>query len=316
MDSQKIKLFIYHHNIIAKIYNVIRNWRRDQFNHLSDEEFARMYYKDRTGRELNLSNPETYDDKLWFLKLHIRDPLMTKCTDKYLVRDYVTECGLGHILNELYAVYERFDEIDFLKLPERFIMKFNHTSGTNAIYDKNKSFDYKYQKNEFDFWMHRNSFWGSREWNYKDIKPLIICEKVLEQPGRDSLNDYKFMCFGGEVKLVFGEIGICRPDGSHNPDSVRNVYDRDYNLMEGVRFTRQNFDPALLPKPENFEKMVEYAETLSKPFRHCRVDLYNIEGTIYFGEMTFYHQGCSSIVTPESLYYEAGSWIDISGIQV
>ena len=283
MDSHKIKLFLYHHDWIAKIYNVIRNRRRDRFNHLSDEEFAKMYYKERTGRELNLVNPETYDVKLWFLKLHIRDPLMTKCTDKYLVRDYVTECGLGHILNELYAVYERFDEIDFSRLPDRFIMKFNHTSGTNAIYDKNLFFDYKYQKNEFDFWMQRNSFWGSREWNYKDIKPLIICEKVLEQPGSDCLNDYKFMCFGGKVKLVFGETGICRPDGTHNPDSVRNVYDRDYNLMEGVRFTRQNFDPALLPKPENYEKMVEYAEILSKPFRHCRVDLYNIEGAIYFG---------------------------------
>lgn len=311
MGVSRIKLFIYHHDFLAKLYNIYRNYRRDRYNKLSDEEFARMYYREQTGRELNLENPVTYDDKLWYLKLHVRDPLLTRCTDKLLVRDYVKECGLGHILNELYGVYDDFSEIDFEKLPSPCIIKYNHTSGTNVIYDRTKPFDYQYQKNEFRFWKQRNSFWGTREWNYKDIVPKIICEKLLVQPGKDCLDDYKFMCFGGKVKLVFGEIGICSADGSHNADSRRNVYDREYHLMEGARFTRENFDPALLPKPKNYERMVEYAEKLSAPFIHCRVDLYNIDGEIYFGELTFYHQGCRSIVYPEELYYEAGSWIDL-----
>lgn len=315
MDLHNIKLFIYHHNWLANLYNIKRNYSRDKFKKMSDEEFAKMHYKKKTGRELNLEEPQTYDDKLWYLKLHNRDPLMRKCTDKYLVREYVKECGLEHILNELYSVYDSFDEIDFSKLPDLCILKCNHTSGTNAIFDRSREFDYKFQRNEFNFFMKRDSFWGTREWNYKGIDRKIVCERILTQPGKECLDDYKFMCFGGEVKLVFGEIGICSLDGSHNADSKRNVYTRDFELMEGARFTRENFDPELLPKPKNYEKMVEYAEILSKPFVHCRVDLYNIDGEIYFGEITFYHQGCTSKVTPEELYYEAGSWIHLEDIR-
>lgn len=309
-----IKRFIYHHKITVKMYNVIRNYRRDRYNKLSDEEFAKWYYKKRTGRELNLSNPTNFDEKLWYLKLHVRDPLMTICTDKYRVREYVKQCGLEHILNELYGVYDSFDEIPFEKLPQRCMIKCNHTSGMNSIFDREGQYDYVYYKNEFEYWMNRNCFWGNREWNYKDIVPKILCEKLLEQPEKSCLDDYKFMCFNGKVRLVFGETGICMADGSHNPDSVRNVYDRDYNLLVGVRFTRKNFPKEWLPKPENYEKMVEYAEILSKPFRHVRVDLYNISGKIYFGEMTFYHQSGCNNVYPEELYIEAGSWIDISGL--
>lgn len=315
MGVSRIKLFIYHHDFLAKLYNIYRNYRRDKYNGMSDEDFARMYYKQQTGKELNLENPATYNDKLWYLKLHVRDPLLTRCTDKLLVRDYVKECGLGHILNQLYGVYDDFEDIDFDTLPGPCILKYNHTSGTNTIYDRTKPFDYRYQKNEFQFWKKRNSYWSNREWNYKDIEPKIICERLLTQPGKDCLDDYKFMCFGGKVKLVFGEVGICNEDGSHNEDSKRNVYDRDFNLIEGARFSRENFDPALLPKPKNYEQMVEYAEKLSAPFIHCRVDLYNIDGEIYFGELTFYHQAGRSVIYPEKLDYEAGSWIDLTQIK-
>ena len=314
MNVHPLKRFLYHHAITFKMYNVIRNYRRDKYNKLSDEEFAGMYYEKHTGRKLNLDKPVTFDDRLWYLKLHVRDPLLTTCTDKYRVREYVKQCGLENILVELYGVYDSFEQIPFDELPDRFIIKCNHTSDMNAIFDRSKPFDYVYYKNEFSYWMKRNSFWGSREWNYKDIVPKIICEKLLIQPGKSCLDDYKCMCFDGKVKLVFGETGICMEDGSHNSASVRNVYDRDYNLLEGARFTRSNFPAKLLPKPLNYEKMVEYAEILSTPFRHVRVDLYNIEGKIYFGELTFYHQGCCSKVTPEELYYEAGSWINIEGL--
>ncbi|MBD5478476.1 MAG: carboxylate--amine ligase [Lachnospiraceae bacterium] len=314
MGVHPLKKFIYHHGITAKTYNIIRNYRRNKFNKLSDADFARQYYRKNTGRELNLENPVNFDEKLWYLKLHVRDPLLTICTDKYRVREYVKQCGLEHILNELYGVYDSFEEIPFDKLPKRFIIKCNHTSGMNAIFDRERPFDSVYYKHEFGYWMKRNCFWDSREWNYKDIVPKIICERILEQPGKSCLDDYKFMCFDGKVRLVFGETGICMADGSHNPDSVRNVYDRDYHLLKGVRFTRNNFPEEMLPKPKNYEKMVEYAEILAKPFRHVRVDLYNIDGEIYFGEMTFYHQGCCSKVYPEEMYNEAGSWIDISNL--
>ena len=141
MSVSRLKLFIYHHDFLAKLYNIYRNYRRDKNNSMSDEEFARMYYKQQTGEELNLENPLTYNDKLWYLKLHVRDPLLTKCTDKLLVRDYVKECGLEHILNELYGVFDDFEDIDFDKLPSPCILKYNHTSGTNTIYDSKKPFD-------------------------------------------------------------------------------------------------------------------------------------------------------------------------------
>ncbi len=310
-----IKKFIYHHNWLAKLYNIKRNYSRNRYNHLPEEKFAQHYYNLKKEGTLDLKNPKTYDEKLWVLKFQNKDPLMKQCTDKYEVRKYVESVGLKHILNELYKTYNSFDEINFEQLPSPCIIKCNHTSGINAIYNKNQPFDYKYIRNEFNFFMNRDSFWASREWNYQGIKRKIICERLLTQPGKTCLDDYKFMCFHGEVKLVFGEIGICSADGSHNNDSKRNVYTKEFELIEGARFTRENFDPQLLPKPVNYEKMVEYAEILAKPFIHARVDLYNIEGAIYFGEITFYHQGCTSTVVPEELYYEAGSWIDLSKMQ-
>lgn len=311
----RIKKFIYHNDWLAKIYNVKRTISRNKYNKLSDDEFAKLYYMKKRGKDLDLENPQTYDEKLWYLKIHNQDPLLTKCTDKYLVRQYIKECGLEHILNDLYGVYDCFKNIEFENIPDKCILKCNHTSGVNAIFDREGEFDYRYQKNEFDFFMKRNNYWGYREWNYKNIEPKIICEKLLTQPGKTCLDDYKFMCFGGKVRLVFGEVGICAPDGSHNTDSKRNVYNRDFELIEGVKFTRENFNPAELPKPLNYEKMVEYAEILAQPFIHCRVDLYNIEGKIYFGELTFYHQSGINRIEPEQLAYEVGSWIDLKSIK-
>lgn len=312
MDSQEIKKFIYHHDSLANLYNIYRNWNRNKHNWMSDEQFVKWQFHRATGRELNLENPKTYDDKTAYLKIHNNDTLLTRCSDKVAVRDYVRECGLGDILNEVYGVYDSVEAIEWDKLPDKCMIKCNHTSGANILFDRKKGFDYKYFKNEFSFWMKRNYYWTGRERNYIGIKPLIICEKYLEQGNKDSLNDYRFMCFHGNVKLVFGEVGASRPDGTHNTDFGRNVYNRDFELLEGVQFSRKNFAPELLPKPINYNKMVKYAEILSKPFIHARVDFYNIDGQIYFGEITFYHQSCCNTVTPEKLYYEAGSWIDLS----
>ena len=156
MNTQDIKKIIYHHWVTAKLYNIIRNYRRDKDNKLSDEEFAKKYFYKNTGRTLNIEKPETFDEKLWYLKLHERNPLLTICTDKFRVREYVKECGLTNILNTLYGVYDSFEEIPFNELPESFFIKCNHTSGTNIIYDRKQTFVYRFYKNEFDFWMKRN----------------------------------------------------------------------------------------------------------------------------------------------------------------
>lgn len=313
MSAHPLKLFLYHHTITAKLYNIIRSYRRDKYNKLSDEEFANLLHTRHTGKGLDFENPRTFDEKVWYLKLHDKDPLKTICTDKYRVREYVQQCGLGHILNELYGVYPSFGAIPFDSLPDRFFIKCSHTSGANAIFDRNREFDYPYYKNEFDFWMKRNYFWGSREWNYKDIEPRIICEKVLtDKQGRLPV-DYKFMCFDGKAKLLFMGIGIAAEDGDHASDGYCDVFDMDFNWLP-ITDEREHYTKEPIRKPDNWEQMIAYAETLAKPFRHCRVDLYNVDGKIYFGEITFHHGGGCNNIEPEEWCDRMGDWINIDGL--
>ncbi len=314
MSVHPIKKFIYHHTITAKLYNIYRNYRRDKFKKYSDEEIAQMQHKAKTGKDINLENPQTFNDKIWYLKLYERDPLKTKCTDKYLVREYVKECGLEHILIELYGAYDSFSEIPFDKMPDRFFMKWNHTSGSNAIFDRSKPFDYVYQKNEFDFWMKRNYFWGSREWNYKNIVPKIICERILEDKDGNLPIDYKFMCFDGKAKLMFLGVGLSTAEGEHADNGYCDVFDMDFNWIP-LWDEREHYTEKPIEKPKNWELMIEYAERLAKPFRHCRVDFYNIDGQIYFGEMTFHHGGGCHDMKPDEYKYMLGDWINLEGLK-
>ena len=157
------------------------------------------------------------------------------------------------------------------------------------MFDRNKPFDIRAFRRKFNRALKQNYFYQSREWNYKNIEPKIIAEEVLTDD-MGPLVDYKFMCFGGEVKLLFCELEVAKVDGTHNPNSKRNVYDRNFKLLD-ITFGRERFDPSKVARPENFLKMVEYAEILSKPFANCRVDFYNINGEVYFGKITFYHGG-------------------------
>jgi len=155
----------------------------------------------------------------------------------------------------------------------------------------------------------------SREWNYKNIKPRLIIEEVLEDKDNVSLIDYRFLCFEGKVKLIFVDTHTAAPDGSHNPDALRNVYDTNFNYLN-IKVGREQFDEKSLSKPINFEKMIEYAEILSKPFAHCRVDLYNIEGKILFGEITFYPGGATQKISPHEWDIKMGAWININSKKI
>lgn len=312
MDITKfygLKKFIYHHDLSAKLYNIYRNYKKDKKNYLTDEQFAKQMYQNQRKMELNLNNPVSYDEKVWYLKLHEKDELKKRCTDKVTVREYVKECGLEHILNEIYGVYNSFEEIPFSRLPDTMFVKCSHTSGCNVIYRKD-NFDYKYYKHEFEFWMKRDYYWGSREWNYRGIVPKIICEKVLrDREGKLPL-DYKFFCFNGCVKFMSLDIGVAEESGEHAEEYYRNLYDTEFKLMP-VRETRDNY-LGEITKPDNFELMIDYANKLSKPFKHCRVDFYNLGGKIYFGEITFHHGGGVNHFIPDEWENIIGSWINIS----
>jgi len=300
-DNYRLVDFVY-----KKMHAIKVNYRKN----LSDIEFANKKYYEVTGKYLNLDNPQTFDEKQWWLKLYYRDPRMTICADKYRVRSYVTECGLKHILNELYGVYYRTEDIEFEKLPEQFILKTNHGCGGNYIC-KNK-YDLRKESicKRLNKSLKNNYYYQSREWVYKEIPPRIIAEKLLTNSNGEKLLDYRLLCFNGKCRYVFIDIDTCDETGRHKSNAKRNVYDENMKLLD-VQVSRERFNPLLVSKPTEFYKMREYAEILSKPFPFCRVDFYYVNEKIVFGEMTFFHSGGTSIIDPPEMAYTMGSWLKL-----
>lgn len=277
---------------------------------IDDEKFARRAYKKHCNKNINLENPLTFDEKIWWLKLNNRNPLLKICSDKYRVREYVTKCGYKNILVKLYGVYDDVRSIKFEELPKKCILKLNHTSGTNVIFNNNiNMIDLTDLTKRLKFLLKQDYFVKSREWNYKGMESKIIVEELLESNDSYGLLDFKFMCFNGDPKLLFLDVGVANKDGSHASEYYRNIYDMEFNLLD-IKETREN-TPFNIDKPKNFEQMIKIASDLSKPFPLVRVDLYNVNGKIYFGEMTFYHGGGCNNIYPERFDKEMGTWIDL-----
>lgn len=285
---------------------------------MNNKKFAEKTYKKITGKKLDINNPKTYDEKLWWLKYNYHNPLMTMCVDKYWVREYVKMCGYENILNDCYGVYKNAKDIDFSKFKEdKIFIKCNHRSGSNILYDKNKPFNIKKFRKEFNRYLKSNYYYLSREWPYKNVEPLIICEKVLTTDEKSGLVDYRMFCFNGKLKYVMLDVDVCAEDGRHAENSKINVYDRDFNLLENYKFNIPNFNKARVKKPDNYDKMIEIAEKLSKPFPQARIDLYNISGKIIFGEITFFHRGgINPAITPVRFEEEIGKSINIDNLQI
>lgn len=276
---------------------------------LSDEKYAQWFYKLYTGKKLNLKEPQYFDEKVWWLKINNRDPLLTVCSDKYAVREYVKSCGFESILIPQIGVYDNAKNIPFDKFKEEVIIKCTGGSGENFIFSPEANPDRKMIVKRMNYALKQNPYLYSREWNYKHIEQKIIVEKLVrDKNGRLPL-DYKFMCFAGEPKLLFLDIGLIDDNNIYNHNYPRNIYDMDFNLMP-FKETRENYDGEV-EKPENFDKMIEVARKLSQPFPFCRVDLYNVDGEVYFGEITFYHGGGCNDIQPEEWDLKIGSWIDI-----
>lgn len=295
---------------LLKMYAVRYNWYyHEKLQKLNDTDFARKVYKDFMGKDLNLTLPTTFDEKIWWLKINNKDPLITKCTDKYTVREYVTECGYSDILIPLVDVYEKVSDIDFNKIPEKSFLKCSHTSGCNMAYNDKESFDFKYFKKRFSYTLKKNHWVLSREWNYKNIKPLIVCEEQISSENSEPLLDFRFLCFNGTPKLLMIDIDTVNKDGSSGHPK-RNIYDLDFKMLD-LKMSKANFDPSLVEMPGNFNEMIEIARNLSKPFPFCRVDLYNVDGKIYFGEITFYTGGGFNKIEPSKWDLKLGDMIEI-----
>ena len=315
--KNKIRSLSHRNTLMKKLYILANRVKVSLLSRLSDETFAKIKYKENTGKTLDLKNPTTFNEKLWWLKLNNRDPLLTICSDKYKVREYVKQCGLEHILTKLYGVYDNANDIDFDKLPDRAFIKTNHGSGTNIIWDRNKPFNIQKFRRKFNNALKRNYFWQSREWNYKNIEPKIIVEEVLEDKDGNLPIDYKFLCFDGDPRLLLVSENVCTKTGEHNnsDDRYTNVYDMNYKLLP-ITIKFRNDKKTKVKKPNNFKKMIDCAKILSSPFPHCRIDLYNIDGKIYFGEITFYHGGACHNIEPLTWDKKMGDWIDLNSDKI
>lgn len=245
----------------------------------NDIDFVLKQYKESFSKDLDLIKPNTFNEKLQWLKLFERNPLYTKLADKYLVRKYVADKVGKEILNELYGVYEKFEDINFQKLPQSFVIKATHGSGWNIICKNKRDIDLILVKKEINSWLSDNYYNYGKEYVYKNIKPRIIIEKYLGYKNGSSLNDYKFFCFHGEPRFI-------QVDIDRFTNHTRNFYDLQWDLLPFELLYESNNNP--VPKPKNLSLMIEICNKLSKGINFCRVDLYDLDDKVIFGEITFY----------------------------
>lgn len=259
---------------------------------IDDETAVKRYYKNCTGKELNLANPQTFSEKLNWYKLNDRQPLMQQCADKYAVREYVTSKGYGDCLNELYGVYDKVSDIDMDKLPEQFVLKAAHGSHMNIIVKDKKAVNWRQEKMMMRSWLRQNIYWSGREWVYKDVPKRIIAEKYLEDETGE-LKDYKFFCFNG--KPCYLQFDGNRLSGKQ----YRNFYDMNMEVLPIIDTVPNNFKVPFPLTKDIFEKMKLMAEDLSEPFQFVRTDFYAVNSKIYFGELTFFDAGGQCNMEPE-----------------
>ena len=287
---------------IVSIYDRIREV---YYGNIADEILIRKRFKERVGREVDLYNPIKYNDKLQWLKLNWRDPIATQCADKYAVREFVTERIGAQYLNELIAVYETVNDIDFEQLPNRFVLKVTHGSGFNLICKDKQEINWKEEVKKLKRWQNSNYHLYNREWVYKNISPRIICEKYLEQDDGTELKDLRFFCFNGEPKYIGVDFDII-----DKTKTRRNIYDLEWNLLD-VEISYPNELSKRVSKPEKLSEMIEISRELSSGFPHARVDLYYVNNRIIFGEITFFHQSGFGRIKPEEFEVEMGNWLEL-----
>lgn len=276
-------------------------------NWVPDSIMLRIQYRIKMGFWPDFKHPKRFTEKLQLYKMKYRNPVLHQCVDKYEVRKYVEGKGLGHILNDLYGVFERPEEIDFDILPEKFVMKTTTGGGgQNVIVVTDKSTcDIDVLRKKLALWEGANNLGAlaGREWAYKGCKPRIIIEKYLEDKvGGGKLMDYKIFCFNGTPKFLY--VISDRKPGEY---AYFGVYDVDFKKLPVYRCDELK-DQNILTTPKNYHNMLEIARRLSEDFPEVRVDLYNIDGQIVFGELTFYDGSGYFHYEPDSFDYTVGEF--------
>ncbi|HII4406635.1 ATP-grasp fold amidoligase family protein [Clostridium perfringens] len=272
------------------------------FNKINDEEFIKNFYYKSFNKEIDLKNPKTFNEKLNWLKLNCKNKAATQCADKYEVRRYIENKGYGYILNELFGVYESVKDIDIDKLPKKFVLKATHGSGWNLIVNDKNKINWIMWKLIIKSWLKQNFYYYGREWVYRDIKPRIVCEKFLSDSNNELL-DYKIYCFNGIPKFI-------QVDVDRFTNHTANYYDIEWNILN-FQYDDEN-SGRILKKPKTLNEMIKISKDLSSEFEHVRIDFYEVDGKLYFGEMTFFTASGTGKFNPEEYDKILGSWLTLN----
>ncbi len=280
--------------------------KRGFFHNMDDERYLRLCYQAYLGKALNLDRPTTYCEKIQWLKLHDRNPLYVSLVDKAEVKQWVTNrLGPGYTIPTL-GVWDSFDAIDFNSLPNSFVLKTTHDSGSVVVCKNKAEFDVVDAKRRLERSLRRNFFYEKREWPYKNVVPRIIAEEYLEDSSGE-LKDYKFFCFDGEPEFMF-----VASERFGEGETKFDFFDMNFNSIS-VKSGHPN-SCSSLPKPLLFDQMVELARRLSRGLIHVRVDFYEVNNRILFGEMTFYHWSGFVAFDPIEYEYSFGSLLHLPNI--
>lgn len=274
------------------------------FKWIPDEKYIKIKYKLEMNQKFNLKEPRTFNEKLQWLKLYDRKPEYTKMVDKYEAKKYVANIiGKKYIIPTL-GVWDKFEDIEFDKLPKQFVLKPTHTSGNVFICKDKEKINYKQLRKMINKWLKRDYYLVHREWPYKNIKPKIIAEQYMVDDSGMKLKDYKFFCFNGIAQTIL----VC----SNRNGSFKNTnfYDINWNLQPFTREKHKNSNEQI-KKPKNLDEMITVAEKLSKDIPFVRVDLYEINGKVYFGELTFYPSSGFEGFEPEEWDKKLGDMLEL-----
>lgn len=268
-----------------------------------DSQYLRLQYRCIVGSRLNLKNPKTFNEKLQWLKLNRHEDVLSTMVDKHKAKDYVAlKIGQEHVI-PLLGVWDSLEDIDFSKLPDKFVLKCSHDCGGLVICKDKDSLDRTKAKNKISNSLNKSYYWKGREWPYKNVKPVVFAEQFVEDCNHE-LNDYKFFCFNGKVKCF-------KIDFDRFVDHHANYYDTEGKLLPfGEVNCPPNFEKRL-NIPDNIEEMIRFAETLAEGQPFARIDFYNVDSKILFGEITLYPASGMGCFTSKEWEYKFGSWIEL-----
>ena len=304
LGKEQLKRLLTKDGIYWVIYVGLRDLKLMRF--LNDEQYTKLTYRVQMGEKLDLVEPKKYNEKLQWLKLYDHNPLYSTIVDKFAVKEYVSKLiGQQYVIKTL-GVWDKFDEIDFDTLPEQFVLKTTHGGGNTGVVicrDKN-TFDIAAAEDKLNKSLKKDAYLVSREWPYKNVPRRIIAEEYMEDKKTGELRDYKFFCFDGEPKALF-----VASERQKRKEPCFDFFDTDYNHLD-LRCSHPLADTPP-EKPESFKEMLELAHKLSSGFPHVRVDLYEINGKPYFGELTLYHWEGLMPFYPELWNDIFGSWLTL-----